>query len=79
MSVTPDHHLRTCTVVGGEQDKRVFKSAHRFELGKNPADLLVHPVDHRGVNRHFFSLKLPLRFGEVSPGNGPVHLVGAEL
>ena len=35
-----------------EHHDRVFQRAHGLELVQHPANLAVHPVDHRRVNRH---------------------------
>ena len=52
VAVVADHDLRAGAVVGEEKDQRVLEGAHRAELVEHPADLAVHPVDHRRVDLH---------------------------
>jgi len=79
MTVAAHHHLGTRAVVGREEDQRVFNGAHRLELRDHAADLLIHAVHHRGVDRHLRGLKLALSAGQLAPRHGAVYLVGPEL
>ena len=58
--IIADHDLGTRPVVGQKENHRVLKRPHRFELSENAADLLIHAVDHRGMDRHFRRLEFPL-------------------
>ncbi len=79
MAVAPDHHLGARAVVGDEADQRVFERSHRSDLVDDPADLAIHPVDHRRVNGHLVRLESLLAVAQFGPRNGTGQLVGAEL
>ena len=64
MSVAADHDLGRSAIIRQEHYEGVFPLPHFFDLLKNAAYLDVHPMDHRGVNRHFVSLKFLLLLGE---------------
>ena len=44
-------------VVGQEEDHRVVERVHGPQLFEHAADLAVHPVDHRRVDRHLGRLE----------------------
>ena len=67
MAVAADDLLGTGPIVGREQDDRVVKVARVLELRQDTADLAVHPVDHRGVDRHLRGLEGLLLLGELVP------------
>ena len=48
----PTHPFSTSTVVLHVQDQRILKGTLAFELLDDPADPLIHPIDHRGVDFH---------------------------
>ena len=73
------HNLGAGAVVGGEEDKGVLVGAHGLELGDDTTDLLVHAVDHRGVDGHLRGLEAALLGGERVPRQRAVHLVRTEL
>ena len=76
----PAHHdLGAGAVVGHEEHDRVLQRAHRAQLVQDAADLAVHPVDHRGVDRHLLGLEAPLLLVEALPRNGPVDLARPQL
>ena len=79
MPAVANHDLGACSIVRGEKDEGVLKSTHRFQLRDDPADLAVHPVDHRGMDRHLGRLETPLGVREVDPRQRPVDLVRAQL
>jgi hypothetical protein len=78
VAVVTDHDLGARTVVGQEHDQRIFKGTHRTDLVQHPADLAVHAVDKRGVQRHLHRLERSLLIGEITPRQRPVHLAVAE-
>ena len=67
VTVVADHDLRAGAVVGQEEDQRVLEGTHRAELVQHPADLAIHPVDHRGVNGHLRRLEFALLVGRACP------------
>lgn len=81
VAAAPDDLLGAGAVVGGEDDQGVLQRPHHLDLVQDPADLLVHPVDHRGVDRHLCGLKGLLFPGQVGPGTawpaspGPICLL----
>ena len=77
--VVADHDLRAGAVVGEEQDQRIVEGAHGAKLPEHAADLAVHAINHRGVDRHFDRLELALLVGQVAPGDGTVHFARPEL
>ena len=79
MAVTPNHHLRARTIVGEEQNQGVFRCTHGMELLQDSSYFLVHPVHHRGVNRHLIRLEASLCRIEFFPGNGAVHFIRPQL
>ncbi len=79
VTVAPDHDLGAGTVVGEEEDQRVLECVHREELVEDPADLAIHPVDHRRVDRHLAGLEIALSRVEDGPGERSVQLVRAEF
>ena len=74
MPLAADHDLGRGAVVAGEEHERVVERPHGLELRENPADLLVHAVDHRRMDRHLVDLKLPLLGREFLPRKRSVHL-----
>ena len=64
-------------VVHQEEDEGVIQAAGGFELLHDPPDVLIHPVNHRGIERHLeiqfiphlFVVGFPLR--NVEGGQGP--------
>ena len=72
VAVVTHHDLGAGPVVGEEQNQRVVEGIHRAELLKHATDLAIHPVDHRGVDRHLRGLKLSLLVGQPAPGQRPV-------
>ena len=78
MPLAADHDLGRGAVVAGEEHERVVKHPHCLELRENPADLLVHAVDHRRMDRHLVDLKLPLLGREFLPWKRSVDLTIAE-
>ena len=52
VAVAADELLGAGAVVAGEEDEGVLPLAVLAQLREHAADLAVHPVDHRGVNRH---------------------------
>ena len=77
--VAAHHDLRARSVVREEQYEGVLERAHRAELVEHPADLLIHAVDHRGVDRHLRGLEPALNLGEPFPRNRPVQFALAQL
>ena len=63
VTVAPHHDLGAGAVVREEDQQCVFKMAHGLELAADPADLLIHPVHHGGVDRHLVGLELALARG----------------
>ena len=59
--------LGACPVVGQEHDEGVVPLAQFLDLGKEPAEVLVDPVDHGGVDRHLEVLGILLFLGQVVP------------
>ena len=68
----------TGPVVGQEEDERVLERAHRIELIEHPADLAIHSIDHRRVDRHLRRLEMLAARSSSSSQRRPVHLVRAE-
>ena len=54
-------------VVGQEQDEGVVQSVHLAEPGQEPADVLVHPVDHRRVDGHLQVERVLLGVAQALP------------
>ena len=77
--VAADDLLGAGAVVRDEENQRVLEGAHRLDLVEHAADLPVHAVDHRGVDRHLGRLESLLLLGQVRPGHGPVHLARTDL
>ncbi len=73
------HDLGACAVVGGEKNQRIIEGVHRLELPDDPADFLVHSVDHGCVDRHLRCLKPALLRGELCPRQWSVDLSCAEF
>jgi hypothetical protein len=57
VAVVSEHLLGTRSVVGYEDKYGVAIGIHSAELVEDAADLLVHTVDHCGVDGHFGSLE----------------------
>ena len=57
MATIAHHDLRTGSIVRCEHDDGILQRIHRFQLGQHAADLLVHRIYHRCVNRHLSRLK----------------------
>ena len=79
MPLATDHDLRARTVVAREQNERVVERIQRLEGGEDPADLAVHRLDHRCMDRHLRGLELLLLGREIGPWKRPVHLTRTEL
>ena len=73
------HDLSAGTVIGGEEDEGILVSAHGLELSDDAADLLIHTVDHRGVDGHLRGLEVALLIGEFGPRERAVHFAGTEF
>ena len=56
----------------------MFSRAPIAHLADDPADLAIHAVDHRGVNRHFDRLKCTLFVSETFPRQRAVDFAGAK-
>ena len=78
MAQAAHHHLGAGAIVGEKQDERVLHRVHRLKLRQHPADLLVHAVDHRGVDGLFRGLKLLLLVREAFPWHGMPRLTRPE-
>ena len=78
VAVAADHLLGARAVVRDEHDHRVVVGIHLLELAKDAADLLVHAVDHGGVDGHLGALEALLLGGEGLPGNGARDFAGAD-
>ena len=78
MPLTADHDLGRGPVVTGKQDQRVVETLHRLELVDDPPDLLVHRLDHRGMDRHLRRLKVLLLWTEPIPLEGAIDLARPE-
>ena len=83
VAVAADHDLGAGPVVGQEEDQRVVERVHRPDLIDDAADLAVHAIDHRRVNRHLRRLERLLLVGQFVPGQaagslrpGPSFLIG---
>ena len=74
MAVTADDLFGTGAVVGRDKNDGVIEVSRHPELRQDTSDLAVHPVDHRGVNRHFRRLERPLLFNEFVPSDRVAHL-----
>ncbi|OQB97472.1 MAG: hypothetical protein BWX80_04121 [Candidatus Hydrogenedentes bacterium ADurb.Bin101] len=59
--------FRTRAIVGQKQDQRVLEAAHSFQLVHQPADISVHAVHLRRINRHLQVHFIPLRVTESGP------------
>ena len=67
MPLAADHDLGRGAVVAGEQDQRLVETLHRLELVEDPPHLLVHRLDHRGMDRHLRRLEVLLLGREPLP------------
>ena len=65
-------------VIGEKENKRIFIRTHDPKLVHDPADFLVHPVDHCCVYRHLDRLEFALLAGERAPRHGSIDLAGPE-
>ncbi len=78
VALAADHDLGRGAVVAQKHHQGVLEGTHRLELRGDPADLAVHHVHHRGVDRHLRGLELPLFVGQRVPRPRPVQLAGPE-
>jgi len=62
--------FRAGPVVGEEHDQRVIPLVQLFHLGKQASQVLIHPVDHGAVDRHFEIFSVLLLLGKLVPGLG---------
>ena len=67
MPLAADHDLGRGAVVAGKEDQRVVETLHRLERRDDPPDLLVHRLDHRGMDRHLRRLEVLLLGREPLP------------
>ena len=79
MAAVAHHDLGARAVVGSEKDERILVYAHRLELGDQPTDILVHAVDHGGVDRHLRRLEAALLGGQFGPRQGTGDFARAQL
>ena len=79
MTAVAHHDLGTGAVVRGEEDERVPESAHGLELLDNAADLTIHSIHHRRVDRHLRRLEPPLLLRQLAPRQRAVDLAGPQL
>ncbi|OGJ89411.1 MAG: hypothetical protein A2350_00085 [Candidatus Raymondbacteria bacterium RifOxyB12_full_50_8] len=52
MLIAPVHLLCTRPVIRHEHYNRVVINFHSLQLVKQPANFLIYPVDHGGMNGH---------------------------
>ena len=78
MPLAADHDLGRGPVVAGEEDQRVVETLHRLELVEDPADLLVHRLDHCGMDRHLRRLELLLLGREPLPFERAIDLARSD-
>lgn len=77
VAVAADHDLGAGSIVGEEDDEGVVEAVGLFEVLDDSSDLLIHAVDHGGVDGHFAGLEGLLGFGEGVPRNWAVDFVGS--
>ena len=55
------HELGTAAVVREKENKAVVEEAVLFEALEHPADVLVHAIDHGGIDRHAGGFPIAMR------------------
>src|SRR3546814_4521865 len=61
-------HFSCGPVVRTEDEDRVVVASRGAEISDQAADILIHSVNHRGIDFHLSRFNLPLGRAELAPG-----------